>query len=250
MATSYGTLCDDFYVNMTLNTELDLPTNRDTILHFFDRIQRQYPTMSSFYQRPTGEFCLDEDRETGSYRWVAVESNRICAGFVNPDSLEDADELHKLLLDTAPYALGVNHLDVNSLDVLFGMDFDYDGNHDEILADALFKDSAFTSILDIPDARPLGYDPAILISLSEDCRLQARFSCESRTGAYQLRTGKYKEDDQISLYLSIRQYPSPSVQFSCLESYIEQRDICVELMDDKMMPNFVKPVTEAIAQRQ
>ena len=89
MATSYGTLCDDFYVNMTLNTELDLPTNRDTILHFFERIQRQYPTMSSFYQRPTGEFCLDEDRETGSYRWVAVETNRICAGFVNPESLEE-----------------------------------------------------------------------------------------------------------------------------------------------------------------
>jgi hypothetical protein len=250
MTTSYGILCDDFYINMTLNTELELPTNRDTILHFFERIQRQYPTMSSFYQRASGDFCLDEDRESGSYRWVSVENNRICAGYVNPDSLEMADEMHKLILEVAPFALGVNHLDVNSLDLLFGMDFDFDGNHDEVLADALLKDSAFASLLDIHGSTALGFDPAILISLSEDCRLQARFSCESRTGAYQVRTGKYKENDQISLYLSVRQYPLPTEKFSCLTSYEMQRDICIELMDDKMIPNFVQPVTGAIAQRQ
>ena len=51
MATSYGLLCDDFYVNMILNTELELPTGRDTILHFFERIQRQFPAMNTFYQR-------------------------------------------------------------------------------------------------------------------------------------------------------------------------------------------------------
>ena len=26
---------DDFYVNVHLNTELDLPDSRDTVLHFF-----------------------------------------------------------------------------------------------------------------------------------------------------------------------------------------------------------------------
>lgn len=250
MAASYNALCDDFYVNMTLNTELELPSERDTILHFCERIQRQFPTMNSFYQRETGDFCLDEDRESGSYRWVTVEKDRICCGHINPGSLEEADELHKLVLELIPFALGVNHLDVNALDVLYGMDFDYQGNHDEILAEALFRDTAFNTLLDMPGAKPLGFDPAIIVSLSDDCRMQARISVESRTGAYQIRTGKFKEEDQLSLYLSIRQYPDPANRFDSLAAYDQQRNLCNELMSDRVVPNFVQPIVDAIAQRR
>ncbi len=250
MATSYGSLCDDFYVNMNLNTELELPSERDTILHFFERIQRQFPTMNNFYQRETGEFCLDEDREAGSYRWVTIEQDRICSGYVNPDSIEKADELHKLILELVPYMLGVNHLDVDSLDILYGMDFDFEGNHDEILADALFSNTPFFSLLDYPEARPIGFDPSVIISLTPDCRLQAKISLESRTGAYQVRTGKYKDDDQISLYLSLRQYPDPTHKFDCLQSYDRQKLYCEQIMNEKIIPNFVKPILGAIGQRQ
>jgi hypothetical protein len=250
MATSFGSLCDDFYVNMNLNTELELPTERDTILHFFERIQRQFPTMNTFYQRETGEFCLDEDRETGSYRWVTVERDRICSGYVNPDNLEDADEQHQLILELVPFAMGVSNLDIDSLDVLFGMDFDCEGNHDEVLAEALFDDSPFAALLDWPEAKPLGFDPAILISLSSDCRLQARVSLESRTGAYQVRTGKYKKEDQLSLYLSVRQYPDPTKKFSSLESFKQQRSLCVDLMSERIIPRFVNPIVNAIARQR
>ena len=41
----YASLCDDFYVNMSLATEMDLPANRETVLHFFERVQKNYPTM-------------------------------------------------------------------------------------------------------------------------------------------------------------------------------------------------------------
>jgi hypothetical protein len=250
MPISFTTLCDDFYVNMTLNTELELPSQRDTILHFFERIQRQYPMMNTFYQRESGDFCLDEDRENGSYRWVAVERDSICCGMVNPDTFEEVDALHKLILELTPFALGVNHLDINSLDVMFGMDFEYQGNHDEILAEALFQNTPFVSLLDLPNARALGFDPAILISLSDDCRLQARVSTESRTGAYQIRSGKYKEEDQLSLYLSIRQYPDPTGRFNSVESYLSQRNLAEELMSDRIIPNFVNPIVGAIAQRR
>ena len=249
MSTSYGALCDDFYVNMNLNTELELPTERDTILHFCERIQRQFPTMNTFYQRESGDFCLEEDRETGSYRWIAVEADRVCSGYVNPPSLEDVDAQHRLILDTVPYALGVSNLDIDSLDVMFGMDFDYQGNHDEILAEALFPSSPFSCLLDLPQAKPLGFDPAILVSLSEDCRLQARIAFESRTGAYQVRTGKYKEDEQISLHLSVRQYPDPTTKFSALDSYDAQRQMCEDLMNDQVIPNFVNPIVAAMGQR-
>jgi len=250
MATSYGSLCDDFYVNMNLNTELELPTGRDTVLHFFERIQRQFPTMNTFYQRDTGEFCLDEDREAGSYRWVTLERDRVCSGYVNPDNLDDADEQHKLILELLPFAMGVSNLDIDSLDVLFGMDFDCESNHDEILAAALFSDSPFATLLDKPEVKPLGFAPAVLIGLSDDCRLQARISLESRTGAYQVRTGKYKREDQLSLYVSIRQYPDPAEKFSSTSSYERQRDLCEEMMNDRIIPNFVNPITDAIAQRR
>ena len=41
-ANSYNSLCDDFYIDMYVNTELDLPTARDTILTYFERIQKQF----------------------------------------------------------------------------------------------------------------------------------------------------------------------------------------------------------------
>jgi len=250
MATSFGALCDDFYVNMYLNTELELPSERDTVLFFFDRIRRQFPSMNNFYQRETGEFCLDEDRETGTYRWVTLEKDRVSSGIVNPENLESADEQNRMILDIVPYLLGINSLDIDSLDVMFGMDFDYQGNHDEILAEALFQNSAFASLLEIPGAKALGFDPAILISLEDNCRLQAKISLESRTGAYQLRTGKFKEDDQLSLYLSIRQYPDPAGEFSCPACYDKQRQLCVELMSERVIPNFVNPILNVISQHR
>ncbi len=245
----FSTFCDDFYVNMNLNTEMQLPDNRDTILHFFERIQRQFPTMNTFYQRENGDFCLDEDREAGSYRWVTIERDRISSGYVNPNKLEDAYEQHQLILDLAPYALGVSNLDIDSLDVLFGMDFDCKGNHDEILAEALFRDTPFASLLELDNARPLGFDPSILFSLSDDCRLQGKIALESRTGAYQIRTGKYKEDDQLSLYLSLRQYPDPAKAFSSKETYNHLCKLCCDITQEKIIPNFVQPITTAIAQR-
>jgi len=250
MSTSYGLLCDDFYLNMNVNTQLELPTERDTILHFFERIQRQFPAMNTFYQRETGEFCLEEDREAGNYRWVTVERDRVCSGVVNPGGLEEADEQHRLILELAPFTLEVSHLDTDSLDVLFGMDFDCQGNHDEILAEALFGESAFARLLEFPGAKPLGYDPSVLIGLSDDCRLQAKVSLESRTGAYQVRTGKFKEEDQLSLYLSVRQYPDPTKSFSSLESYANQRRLGEEIMNDRIIPYFVQPINGAIAQRR
>ena len=56
----YSSLCDDFYVNMNLSTEMELPHSRETVLHFFERIQKKYPTMRNFYCRDRGDFVLEE----------------------------------------------------------------------------------------------------------------------------------------------------------------------------------------------
>ncbi|MCK5174620.1 MAG: hypothetical protein KAR47_14600, partial [Planctomycetes bacterium] len=98
MANSYSSLCDDFYVDMLVNTELDLPVERDTILSFFERIEKQFPGMGNFSRKDSGDFCLEEDRQGERYRWVTLELDRICAGCANANEMEDAYSLQQLVL--------------------------------------------------------------------------------------------------------------------------------------------------------
>ena len=36
---------DDFYVNVNLNTEMELPTSRDTVLHYFEQMRKAFPEL-------------------------------------------------------------------------------------------------------------------------------------------------------------------------------------------------------------
>src|SRR5204863_7610111 len=83
----YASFCQDFYINMRINTQLTLPHNRETVLHFFERVQKEFPAMTQFRRYDNGDFNLEEDRKNGSYRWVRLESKRLVSGFVNPANL-------------------------------------------------------------------------------------------------------------------------------------------------------------------
>src|SRR5512147_2610537 len=98
------TLSDDYYVNMNLNTEMDLPQSRESVLHFFEQVQKLYPRMRNFYSRERGEYVLEEEKDQGSYRWATVETRRVCSGYVNPLHSDDALEQHAKVLDIVPYA--------------------------------------------------------------------------------------------------------------------------------------------------
>jgi hypothetical protein len=250
MGNSFNSFCDDFYVDMNVNTELELPSERDTVLTFFERIQKQFPEMANFCRRDSGDFCLQEERQGEKYRWVTLELDRICCGCVNPRQLQEAYSLQRAVLDLAPYMLGLSHLDIDSLDVTFTMDFDYQGNHDEVIAEALFGSSAFNSLLELPGAKPIGFSPTTVIALSEDCRTQARIAVEARTSVYEVRNAKYKEDEPISLYFTIRRYPGPDRKFDAGESFIQQCAMAEALMAEKIISDFVTPLTNAIAQRR
>ena len=250
MSDDYSCLCDDFYLDMHINTELDLPAERDAILAFFERIQRQFPSMCSFYRQEQNEYCLEEDRNTGQYRWITLETNRIGSGVVNPPKFEHAYIQDRLVLELAPYMLGVSHLDIDSLDVTFAMDFDYTGSHDEGIAEALFGSTAFSCLLELPSASPIGFSPAVVVALSEDCRTQARVGVESKTSVIESGKQKYKSDEAISLFFTIRQYPSSTEKFDPMKSFANQCRLAEELMNEKIIPNFVRPLSSVIAQKR
>ena len=92
----FGALSDDQFVNMTLNTEMQLPSQRETVLDFFGRVQRSYPTMCNFFQRGPQDFVLEEEKDPQGYRWMRLESKRLASGVVNPPSLDAAMEQHLL----------------------------------------------------------------------------------------------------------------------------------------------------------
>ena len=247
---TYSSLCDDFYLDMYINTELDLPTERDTILAFFERVQKQFPTMGIFYRRGNNEYCLEEDRNLGQYRWITLEMDRIASGFANPSDFEMAYSQDKLVLELMPYMLSVNHLDIDSMDLTFAMDFDFAGSHDEVIAEALLGQSAFNCLLDLPDVRPIGFSPAMVMALSDDDHTQARISIESKTSVFEPEKKGQNEGEAICLSLTIRQYPGTTGIFDPLESFENQCRLAQEIMDEKIVPNFVQPLTETIAQKR
>lgn len=243
---NYDAFSDDYYVNMTLNTEMDLPQTRETVLHFFEQMRKQYPTMRNFYNRDRGEFVLEEDKDQGNYRWVAVESRRVCSGQVNPSSVEDVLRQHSLVLDQAPYALSISPIDCESLNVMYGFDFTYRGNHNELLVEALGMTPAFERLVDIPGATVICHEPSIQFALDAECRTQCRLSIETRTTAYHVRTGDYPEE-QISVYLTARRYGSLDAGESFEAAMRRLAEVCRELVDSYVIDHVLRPLQQAIA---
>src|SRR5277367_6225753 len=69
---------DDFYVNVHLNTEMDLPSGRDTVLHFFEQMKKGFPELRNFYTRENGDLVFEGDKDQEMYRWLAIEPRRLC----------------------------------------------------------------------------------------------------------------------------------------------------------------------------
>jgi hypothetical protein len=245
----YSSLCDVCGVYVYINTKMELPRRRETVLHFFDSLQKIFPQMTDFDCRESGEFVLEEDREQGSYRWVTLESQRICTGYVNPPELEAADVQHERVLELAPYHLDFSPLDCEAMDVLFAFDFMFSGNHDEVVAEALGLNPTLDNLLQMPGTRVINYEPSLMLSLDEACRLQCRLSIETRTNAYQIRTGQFPEAP-ISVYFTVRQYWGRQPYKNFGESYQNQRRICQELVDSQIIPGVVRPLAQTIAAKQ
>lgn len=242
----YGSLCDDFYINLNLSTEMELPSNRETILHFFEQVQKKYPTMRNFYTRDKGHFVLEEDKDRGQYRWVTVEPQRVCSGQVNPETIDDALSQHCLVAEVAPYALAVSPLDCEAMDLLFGFDFTYRGNHNQLVAEALGVNPAFESLAEQSGTSVITCEPSLTVSLDDECRLQCRLSVETRTNAYQIRTGEFPEE-QLSVFVTARQYGSLESGTDYVATLRKLADICQDMVDQHVINQILQPLARAIA---
>lgn len=240
--TLYGSLADDMYMNVNLATEMELPGHRETVLHFFECVRKKFPTMRKFHARDKRDYVLEEDKEQGRYRWVAVEPRRFCSGHVNPASIDDALDQHRFLLDLAPALLSMSPLDCEAIDVLFGFDFAFRGNHNALLAEALGPGPALESVGDVPGSKLINYEPSLTIAVDEECRTQVRVSTETRTNAFQVRTGEFAEE-QLSVYVTARQYGS----LEGGETYVGTVERLAQLAQDVIESCVVEQVLRPLA---
>ncbi|MGL6097206.1 MAG: hypothetical protein ACRC7O_15590 [Fimbriiglobus sp.] len=244
----YGTVSDDFGIYVHLASKVEMPTGRETVLHFFDAVRRHDPKLTDFEKRD-GEYVLEEDREADCYRWVSLDGRRLSLGFVNPTDAAELDRQTEWALDAAPFHLGMSGLDADSLDVMYYFDFDYTGNHDEVVAEALATGGPFESLTKSPAGRVLQFQPTVSVALDESCLLQARLAVETRTTGYQVRTGNYAES-AISVYFTLRQFWTRQPFPTFAESYRNQRKLLDAMVAEHVVPNVLQPLARTIGARQ
>lgn len=242
----YVNLCDEFYVNMHLSTEMDLPQNREAVLHFFEQIQKRFPKMANFHTRERGEFCLEEEKESGQYRWVSTEIRRLCSGAVNPESVESAIDQHQTVLQLIPFELSISHLDCESLNLTMGFDYTFRGNQNELLAEAIGVPPALDKLTDVTQSKFLSYEPVIQLAIDDDCKTQCRIAFETRTTAFQVRSGEYTED-QLSVYLTVRRFDSLTSDEQFGDELTRLAGICEKLADNYLVENVLLPLQKTIA---
>lgn len=242
----YGTFCDDFYLNMNLGTEMELPQNRETVLHHFEQLKRRYPSMTNFYCREANEFVLEEEKDHGAYRWTSIEPRRINTGAVNPPDFATASALHRTTLELVPYTLSVTPLDCESLSVMMGFDFSFRGDQNLVMTEALGVIPGFEGLLEIPGARVLCNEPVLQLALDDECRTQCRVSFETRTSAYHVRTGDFPED-QLSVYLTVRRYASLEQDRDYASEFDRLAALCQEIADGYLVTKILRPLQQTIA---
>ena len=248
MCPNFNDIADDFFVNLNLQTTLALPTNRETVLQFCETVQKQYATMTALFQRESGEYVLEGDREAGSYQWLELFTHRLTAGFVNPPQLTDAVEFHRWLLERCRYFLGVAGLDVECLDLTYGFHLGFVGNRDAVIADALLGNCPLAAISHEGLGNVTECEPSIVFALDADCCVQARLAIETRCNDYQIRTAQYT-DEPISVYLSVRRNPMPGLVIDPEAALADVARAGAEITERFVVPQVITPIQTAIATR-
>ena len=243
--SQFQDLCDEHYINLNLTTETQIPHQRETVLHFFEQLRKRYPEMKNFYSREPGDYGLEEDKASGSYRWVTLDSKRLSSGFMKPDSLESACEPHLTILDAIPHQLSVSPLDCETLNLTYGFEFAYSGNQYKLLSNALGMGAAFEKACEIPGAQMVSLDPMIQLALEPECRIQCRLSFEPRTTAYQVRTNEYPEEN-LSVFFTMRKYGSIESGETFVSTFQDLMARGQKLVDDYLMENVLLPLQTAI----
>ncbi|MEM9420595.1 MAG: hypothetical protein AAGA25_16330, partial [Planctomycetota bacterium] len=182
-----------------------------------------------------------------------------------------AVDYHKLVLELAPYHLTISPLDVDYVELMYGFDLECKQNHDAVVYEALYADTALGGLLNasIPSedgpaededgdgeeaseersasmaGSILDVQPIFGQSLNASGDLQAYYEVKTRPKSRRGSSKRYS-GEPISLFLTIRKYGpvddlgdmAKTVQL--LNAYAE------ELATAKLIPDLLTPITQQI----
>ena len=250
MKSQFGVLCDEFYASTRLHLKLELTLGRETVLHFFDRVRREYPRMQKLRRRDDGTLVLEEDDRDGeSHRWLRLEPACLRFGQYSPPDSATYRRYAQFVLEQAPCHLTLNELDIDHLEVVYAFDLEYRGNHDQLVAETLYADHPLSAFLLGEDAmHSIECQPYLGVALTPACDVQAYIEVKSRTSTFEVRTGDY--DTQIlSVFSMVRKYWGFG---EAADLAVVHNDLCRradEIAGEKVVPILVNPLAQAIASR-
>jgi hypothetical protein len=243
-------MADEAYASTRLFLKLDLPLERNTVLHFFEQIRKAFPSMRRFHRRDNGTLVLEEAARTGpSRRWVRLDPGSLRFGHYAPQADDDIRRLGDVVLEQAPYHLTLSEIDFNHMETLYGFDLEFRGNHDQLLAEVFWSEHPLGGLLGAEGVRHvIDAQPYLGVSLTPQCDLQAYFEVKSRTGTYEVRTEEY-ESQSISVLLTVRKYWGYGGAQDLVGAYHEMLDAADSLAEEKAKPLLINPLAHAIASR-
>ncbi|RNC81958.1 MAG: hypothetical protein ED559_09295 [Phycisphaera sp.] len=246
--TSYDTLdslkalVSDAYVNLKVSLKLELTKSRETVLELFDRVRRQYPSMSHF-GRHGEELALETGAGETPYRWLAVRTRNIRSGVVNPDDFQSAHTLHRHVLEVIPYYLNISPLDIDSVELLFGADIMAAGNHDEAVYNALIADSPLSNLL-VHDCTVTDCQPVLTSTVPDEPGVEVQYEVKTRSHG---PTRDHEHPEPISVYQTIRK-TGPLANLSELDqTYAKLARHGEHLVEHAMIPSLVVPIRGAVS---
>lgn len=250
MNHSLAAMCDEFYISSRLFLKLEMKLERETVLHFFDRIRKKFPGLRKLRRNDQDVIILEEEPdERGSRRWIRIDANSLRFGFYAPPDTESVVNFGKLILSQAPYHFSFTEIDYDHLEVVYGFDLEFRGNHDQLVAETFWSDHLSSGLLFGDSAcHVIDAQPYFGIALKPDCDEQAYVEVKSRTTTYEVRNNTF-EGEPISIYLTTRKYWGLDDSPTLHDAFENLVDTAETLAVDIIVPHFVNPLAAAIASR-
>lgn len=250
MSVAFGANCDDFHIATRLFLKLDLGLERETVLHFFDSVRKEFPNLRKLRRREDASLLLEEEEtEDGAKRWLRLDPSAVRMGHYNPPGMDEASRLAGVVLKMAPYHLTLGELDYDHLEVVIGFDLEYRGNHDQLVAETFFSDGPLAGLLAHDSVhQTIDAQPFLGISLTESCDTQVYLEIKSRTSTFEVRTGHY-DTQPLSVFLTLRRYWGFQSDESLIDVHRDLSERAEEWASSRIVPLVVNPLAQAIASR-
>src|SRR5690606_3583835 len=211
------------------------------------------------------ELALESPTSDEPHRWLAIRSNTIRSGVVNPPHGEDAYGLHGCVLEVTPYFLSISPLDVEYLELLYGFDLAAGGNHNAIVANALISSSPLASLLDVPGAHPIDFQPVFGLRLHDlgleggngggerwsGGPVEAHFEVKTRSAERPPAANgdihdHVSEGEPISVYLTLRIHDPAQELRELPEALHRLSELGERLVETRLVPGLLAPLREEI----